>query len=245
MKLDQITGNLSTLTSMMYEIVRNGDFLMTHVFPLCWIETPFVEKFGVPRQSLLISEAWGKMVFPKNDFYAEAFRGLNESSHLWLIFEFHKIPDVPMSGLVRPPRFLNEAKMGVFATRSPHRPNRLGLSVVEFDRLEILKDDIILWVKGVDLVDGTPIFDIKPYVPYVDHISARSPFLEAPQFQKVTWTCEKVSESELIEKVIALDPRPAQDKNSEEEYGVSVAGFNVRFRFLGDHFEIISAIRIE
>jgi hypothetical protein len=121
----------------------------------------------------------------------------------------------------------------------------LGLSVVEFDRLEILNDDIIVWVKGVDLVDGTPIFDIKPYVPYVDHISARSPFLEAPQFQKVTWTCEKVSESELIEKVIALDPRPAQDKNSEEEYGVSVAGFNVRFRFLGDHFEIISAIRIE
>jgi hypothetical protein len=116
---------------------------------------------------------------------------------------------------------------------------------VEFDRLDILKDDIHLWVKGVDLVDGTPIFDIKPYVPYVDHVSARSPFHEAPQFLKVIWKCEKVSESELIEKVIALDPRPAQDKNSEEEYGVSVAGFNVRFRYLLDHFEIISAIRIE
>lgn len=213
--------------------------------PLCTIHTPFKEKFGTPRQSLLIREAWGQMVFPKNDFYAEAFRGLEESSHLWLIFEFHKIPNGPFNGLVRPPRFLNETKMGVFATRSPHRPNRLGLSVVEFDRLEILKDDIHLWVKGVDLVDGTPIFDIKPYVPYADHIQARSPFHEAPEFQKVIWKCEKVSESDLIEKVIALDPRPAQDKNSEEEYGVSVAGFNVRFRFLWDHFEIISAIRIE
>jgi tRNA-Thr(GGU) m(6)t(6)A37 methyltransferase TsaA len=185
------------------------------------------------------------MVFPKNDFYSEAFRGLHESGHVWLIFEFHKIPEGPVNGLVRPPRFLNETKMGVFATRSPHRPNRLGLSVVEFDRLEILKDEIILWVKGVDLVSGTPIFDIKPYVPYVDQISARSPFIESPQFQKVIWACEKVSESVLIEKVIALDPRPAQDKDSLDDYGVSIAGYNVRFRFLRDHFEIISAIRIE
>ncbi len=213
--------------------------------PLCTINTPFIEKFGTPRQSLLIREAWGKMVFPKNDFYAEAFRGLEESSHLWLIFQFHKIPATQMNGLVRPPRFLNELKMGVFATRSPHRPNRLGLSVVEFDRLEILKNEIHLWVKGVDLVDGTPIFDIKPYVPYVDHVSARSPFSSAPQFLKVIWKCEKVSHHDLIEKVIALDPRPAQDRSGEEEYGVSVAGFNVRFRFLLDHFEIISAIRIE
>ena len=245
MKLDQIAGNLSTLIWRMYESVRNGEFLTIEIKPLCHIETPFLEKFGTPRQSLIIPEAWGKMVFPKNDYFSEAFRGLGESSHLWLIFEFHKIPNGPFNGLVRPPRFLNEAKMGVFATRSPHRPNRLGLSVVEFDRLEILKDDIILWVKGVDLVDGTPIFDIKPYVPYVDHISARSPFLEAPLFQKVTWKCDKVSESVLIEKVIALDPRPAQDKNSYDEYGVSVAGFNVRFQFLGNHFEIISAVRVE
>ena len=245
MKLDQIAGNLSTLTKGMYESVRNRELAMTQVVPLCHISTPLLEKFGTPRQSLIIPEAWGKMVFPKNDFYTEAFRGLDQSSHLWLIFEFHQIPNGPFNGLVRPPRFLNETKMGVFATRSPHRPNRLGLSVVEFDRLEIHKDEIILWIKGVDLVNGTPIFDIKPYVPYADNISARSPFLEAPQFQKVTWTCEKVSESVLIEKVIALDPRPAQDKKSQDEFGVSVAGFNVRFRFLGDHFEIISSVRIE
>lgn len=245
MKLDQITGNLSTLIWRMYESVRNGECVTMEIKPLCHIETPFLEKFGTPRQSLLISEAWGKMVFPKNDFFSEAFRGLEESSHLWLIFEFHQISDGTFNGLVRPPRFLNDLKMGVFATRSPHRPNRLGLSVVEFDRVEIKKDEIHLWVKGVDLVSGTPILDIKPYVPYVDSLEARSPFKDRPEFFKVKWSCDKISDWNLIEKVIALDPRPGQDKDSLDEYGVSVAGYNVRFRFLRDHFEIISAIGIE
>jgi tRNA (adenine37-N6)-methyltransferase len=207
--------------------------------PITKIETPFPEKFGVPRQSLLIEEARGKMSFPKTDFYMEAFRGIEESSHLWLIFEFHEVAG-PFNGLVRPPRFLNKKKMGVYATRSPHRPNRLGLSVVKFDRLEMTDQEVILWVKGVDLVSGTPIFDIKPYVPYVDAIEAVSPFVEKPHFYPVIWMCEKVAESELIEKVIALDPRPAQDKNSDEEYGVSIAGWNVRFQFKENRFEIIS-----
>lgn len=207
--------------------------------PICTIRTPFPEKFGVPRQSLLIDEAWGKMTFPKNDFYLEAFRWIEESSHLWLIFEFHQVQG-PFNGLVRPPRFLSKKKMGVYATRSPHRPNRLGLSVVKFHKLEILEKEIELWVKGVDLVDGTPIFDIKPYVPYVDSIEARSPFGEKPQFYPVKWLCEKVPESELIEKVVALDPRPGQDKESGEEYGVSVGGYNVRFKFQENEFKIIN-----
>lgn len=209
--------------------------------PLCHINTPFPEKFGVPRQPLLVNEAWGRMSFPKNDFYSEAFRGIEESSHLWIIFEFHQIPDGPLNGLVRPPRFENKMKMGVFATRSPHRPNRLGLSVVEFDRLEILDREVVLWVRGVDLVDGTPVYDIKPYVPYVDALAeAKSPFFERPTSFPVKWSCEKVKESALIEKVIGLDPRPAQDKNSQDEFGVSIAGYNIRFKFSVDHFDIIS-----
>ncbi|MFP5385343.1 MAG: tRNA (N6-threonylcarbamoyladenosine(37)-N6)-methyltransferase TrmO [Bacteriovoracia bacterium] len=208
--------------------------------PITKIETPFPEKFGVPRQSLLIEEAWGKMSFPKNDFFMEAFRGIEESSHLWLIFQFHLVPDGPFNGLVRPPRFENRKKMGVFATRTPHRPNRLGLSLVKFDKLEVLDQKIILKVNGVDLVNGTPIYDIKPYVPYADAIEARSPFFERPQFQKVEWKCEKVPESSLIEKVIGLDPRPGQEKDSLEEYGVSIAGYNVRFCYVLDHFEVIS-----
>lgn len=209
------------------------------------IRTPFPEKFGVPRQSLLIKEAVGVMSFPKNDFFMEAFRGIEELSHLWLIFEFHLIPAGSFNGLVRPPRFENKKKMGVYATRSPHRPNRLGLSVVEFDSLTVLENEIILKVRGVDLVDGTPIFDIKPYVPYTDTISsARSPYHDAPEFLPVTWLCEPV-EKELIEKVIALDPRPAQDKASTADFGLSLAGYNIRFRLAGNHFEILSAEKLK
>jgi tRNA-Thr(GGU) m(6)t(6)A37 methyltransferase TsaA len=215
------------------------------VKPISYIETPFTEKFGIPRQPLLVNEAWGKMVFPKNDFFTEAFRGIEESSHLWLIFEFHEIPDGPFNGLVRPPRFENKMKMGVYATRTPHRPNRLGLSVVEFDRVDILANAIVLWVKGVDLLNKTPIFDIKPYVPYVDSVQAKSPFHESPEFKKVIWNCEKVPEAILIEKVIGLDPRPGQDKDSNEEYGLSISGYNVRFKFLLDHFEVISVVRLK
>lgn len=209
------------------------------------IRTPFHEKFGVPRQSLLVKEAVGVMSFPKNDFFMEAFRGIEESSHLWLIFQFHLIPAGEFNGLVRPPRFENKKKMGVYATRSPHRPNRLGLSVVEFDSLTILEKEIILKVRGVDLVDGTPILDIKPYVPYTDAlIDARSPFSEAPVFLPVKWLCEPI-EKELVEKVVGLDPRPAQEKDNNQEFGLSIAGLNVRFRFLKTHFEIVSAIRLK
>jgi tRNA-Thr(GGU) m(6)t(6)A37 methyltransferase TsaA len=213
--------------------------------PISTIMTPFHEKFGVPRQSLLITEAWGKMIFKKNNFFMEAFRGIELSSHLWLIFEFHQIPDHSFNGLVRPPRFKNKVKMGVYATRTPHRPNRLGMSLVEFDRLEFLDDEIILWVKGVDVVSGTPLFDIKPYVPYVDSVQAYSPFIEKPEFLNVVWRCEKLPESLLIEKVISLDPRPSQNNKSLQEYGVSISGYNIRFRYLVDHFEIISVIGIK
>ena len=198
-----------------------------------------MEKFGVPRQSLLIEEAIGIMRFPKNDFFVEAFRGIEESSHLWLIFEFHQV-NAPFNGLVRPPRFENKKKMGAFATRSPHRPNRIGLSVVRFNNLEISDQEIVLEVSGVDLVSGTPIFDIKPYVPYTDSIDALSPFSQAPEFHEVKWLCEAPSEKALIEKVVALDPRPGQDKASGDEYGVSIAGYNVRFKYSAPYFEIKS-----
>lgn len=210
------------------------------IHPITKIETPFPEKFGVPRQPLLVKEAEGMMRFPKNDFYVEAFRGISDSSHLWLIFDFHLV-DGPFNGLVRPPRYENKKKMGVYATRSPHRPNKLGLSLVEFVKLEI-DHEVILTVRGVDLVHGTPIYDIKPYVPYSDCVEARTPF-EKPESFSVVWRCQAPFEKELIEKVIALDPRPNQDKEASDEYGVSIAGYNIRFRFLLDHFEIVSVLR--
>lgn len=209
---------------------------------ICTIKTPFPEKFGVPRQSLLVKEALGVMTFPKNDFFLEAFRGIEECSHLWLIFEFHGIPDGEFNGLVRPPRFHNKKKLGVYATRSPHRPNRLGLSVVEFLRVEMKTKEIELWVSGVDLVDGTPILDIKPYVPYADIVTeARAINFETPPSPlEVEWKCDPPSEKNLIEKIVALDPRPSQDSDSEEIYGVSIAGRNVQFQMKNGIFQILS-----
>jgi len=214
--------------------------------PITNIETPFRQKFGVPRQSLLVDEAIGVMVFPKNDFYLEAFRGIEKSSHLWLIFTFHLIESEDLSALIRPPRFKGQKKLGVFATRSPHRPNKLGLSVVKFRKIDIFNDKIQLEVGGVDLVSGTPILDIKPYLPYVDRIeSAKSEdFMEPPQMSRVVWSCEKPSDYLLIEKIIALDPRPSYEMDPEKEYGVSISGKNIRFS-ISEEVAFIKSINLE
>lgn len=211
-----------------------------HAEPLCFIRTPFPEKFGVPRQSLLVEQTQGEMVFPKNDFYAEAFRGIEQFTHLWLIFEFHQVPVDSVQALVRPPRFEGKMKLGVFSTRSPHRPNRMGLSVVKFLKLDVREDSIHLFVTGVDLVDGTPILDIKPYVPYADSIPEAKafPFATAPERVKVVWKCDPPIERRMIEEIISLDPRPGHQKDDASEYGVSISGFNVRFRKAEDYFEI-------
>jgi len=209
---------------------------------ICLIETPFHEKFGAPRQSRLVQEAWGKMVFPKDDFYSEAFRGVESVSHLWLIFEFHLVETTV--ALVRPPRFEGKKKLGIFATRSPHRPNKLGLSVVKFEKIEYA-DVITLFVSGVDLVSGTPILDIKPYVPYVDSIpeAKNDMFSNPPEKLKVDWRCPKANCASLIESVICLDPRPGHNK-SKEEFAVSIAGLNVRFAEEDGVFIVLSCDRI-
>ena len=209
--------------------------------PLCLIETPFKEKFGVPRQPMLIPEALGKMEFPKNDFFMEAFRGIEGFSHLWLIFSFHEVIHEGYKALVRPPRFLGKEKWGVFATRSPHRPNHLGLSVVKFKNIDYGINKITLIVEGVDLVSGTPILDIKPYIAYTDSYSEAlcGPFQSRPDFKPVEWKIEPQIDQTtkiLIEKVIGLDPRSGLDQ--AESFGVSIAGYNVRFKFEDDVFQI-------
>jgi tRNA (adenine37-N6)-methyltransferase len=214
--------------------------------PLCYIKTPFYQKFGVPRQSLLVDEAWGILSFPKNDFFSEAFRGIDSFSHLWLIFEFHQVPEGSAQALVRPPRFENKKKLGVFATRSPHRPNRIGMSVVKFENLKEERDEVILTVSGLDLVNGTPILDIKPYIPYADCLSDAyaQDFSVAPSIQRVNWSCQAPPEKNLIEKVIALDPRPGQDRQSQDEYAMSLAGWNVRFRWSEEGFVVFDCEKI-
>ena len=133
------------------------------------IRTELPEKFGVPRQSGLIPELKGKIVFEPEYRSMDALRGLEEFSHLWLIWQFSKAVRETWSPLVRPPRLGGNEKMGVFATRSPFRPNALGLSCVELEKVEVDRDlGPVIHVRGVDLIDGTPIFDIKPYLPYAD-----------------------------------------------------------------------------
>lgn len=214
--------------------------------PICTIRTPFTEKFGIPRQPLLIKEAWGELEFPKDDFFVEAFRGIENFSHLWLIFSFHEVIDEGAKALVRPPRFQGKDKWGVFATRSPHRPNHLGLSVVEFVSLEMTGTSVKLKVRGVDLLDGTPIFDIKPYVAYCDSLPmAKSGPFEVPMKQPVTWSCHFSGSGDvkrLIEEVVALDPRPSFDQ--AESFGVVVAGWNVRFKMLEKAFVIEAVAKI-
>ncbi|MES2528805.1 MAG: tRNA (N6-threonylcarbamoyladenosine(37)-N6)-methyltransferase TrmO [Bdellovibrionota bacterium] len=212
--------------------------------PLCFIRTPFIEKFGVPRQSLLVADAIGEMVFPKNDFYAEAFRGIETFSHLWLIFEFHQVEEKSVQALVRPPRFEGKMKLGVFATRSPHRPNRMGLSVVKFLKIEEKKDSVHLFVSGVDLVDGTPILDIKPYIPYADSVDATAPlFPEAPPKIPVVWKCSIPPEKNMVEEIVSLDPRPGHQKNETTSYGLTLNDLNIRFQMAGDQFEILEVER--
>jgi tRNA-Thr(GGU) m(6)t(6)A37 methyltransferase TsaA len=214
--------------------------------PIATIQTPFHQKFGIPRQPLLVREAWGRMVFQKDNFHVDAFRGIEQFSHLWLIFQFHSFKEEKVSSLVQPPRFDGNLKLGIFATRSPFRPNHLGLSVVEFDRLEIKNSSIELWVRGVDLLNGTPIFDIKPYIPYCDAIpDARAElFADKPKMHEVVWEVEAPPEKAMIEKVIAMDPRPGHYKFLDRDHAIHIADYNVKFRLVKETFVIYEVERV-
>lgn len=137
------------------------------------IQTDFPDKFGIPRQSGIIEELKGKIVFEPEYRRAEAVRGLEEFSHIWLLWEFSKIGERQWSATVRPPRLGGNKRIGVFATRSPFRPNNIGLSCVRLTGIEEdKKQGIVLHVQGADLMDGTPIYDIKPYIPFTDCLSS-------------------------------------------------------------------------
>ena len=146
----------------------------TELHPIAHMESDFGTKFGIPRQSGMVKELMGRIVFEPEFRQAETLRGIEEFSHLWLIWQFSENIDAPWSPTVRPPRFGGNIRQGVFATRSPFRPNNLGLSCVKLEAVEAVKGcGLTLLVSGADLMDGTPIFDIKPYIPYSDCIPER------------------------------------------------------------------------
>jgi tRNA-Thr(GGU) m(6)t(6)A37 methyltransferase TsaA len=208
---------------------------MPFLNPIATLRTCYTDKFGVPRQSGLVPGAWGVIEFEPAFRRAEAVRGIEEFSHLWLITQFHLVTEEPTSLTVRPPRLGGNEKRGVFATRSPFRPNRLTLSVVKLDRVE-LEGDLAprLFVSGVDLVDGTPVFDIKPYIRYADSIpAAHSGFAdEAPSQSPVRWDCQSAVPDEvraIIDQSLALQPQPAYHEDSERQYATEIAGWRVKW----------------
>ena len=211
------------------------------------IRTPFAEKFGVPRQSGL-APTEGIIVFEPAFRRADAVRGLEGFSHLWLIWVFDRAVRQSWSPTVRPPRLGGNQRMGVFATRSPFRPNPIGLSCVALSGVEPnTPDGPVLHVRGADLVDGTPILDIKPYLPYCDaKPDATGGFTDGLSAKALTVDCppallERLPETDRpgLLAVLANDPRPRYQNDSQRLYGLTYAGHNVTFRVEGDKVTVV------
>ena len=203
------------------------------------MHSDFATKFGIPRQSGLVEELRSTIVFEPDFRNADALRGLGDFSHLWIIWQFSEAVRTGWSPTVRPPRLGGNTRMGVFATRSPFRPNNLGLSCVKLVGLEDTKEyGTVIHVAGADLMDGTPIFDIKPYIPYSDaHPEALGGFTDtAGDFLlKVDFPApllEKLPEAKRSAAigVLSHDPRPSYQRKPDRIYGLTFAGFDIRFQ---------------
>ncbi len=222
--------------------------------PIATISTCFHDKFGIPRQPGLVRSAPGVLHFVRNPHYEAALRGLEEFSHLWLVFVFHKHDAKDWRPTVRPPRLGGAQKIGVLASRSPHRPNPIGLSVVELVRVEMCAKEILVHVRGVDLLDQTPILDIKPYIPYADSVPraqsgwAKEKIKRMPvriskiamaQFREIEKTRPGITK--LAKEILALDPRPAFQKRKEGfkgNYGFTLYEWDIKWRPEGKYFLI-------
>ena len=203
------------------------------------IKNGYTEKFGIPRQSGLANSVISRIVFEPEYRVKEAFRDIEGYSHLWLIWEFSKAVREDWSPTVRPPRLGGNKRIGVFATRSPFRPNPIGLSSVRLERVELdSPEGPVLYVSGADLLNGTPIFDIKPYLPYTDsHPEALGGFAFGPGEGPVEVECAPALLAEVpAEKrqgllaLLAQDPRPGYADDPERIYGMEYGGFEVKFR---------------
>ncbi|MBT0099548.1 tRNA (N6-threonylcarbamoyladenosine(37)-N6)-methyltransferase TrmO [Vibrio alginolyticus] len=216
---------------------------MYSIEPIGVIETPYKEKFAVPRQPRLVPEAKARVKLLGAANSPEAVRGLEQFSHVWLLFLFDQNLEAGWKPTVRPPRLGGNERIGVFASRSTFRPNGIGMSAVEVKGVTKQGDQIYLDLGSVDLVDGTPIVDIKPYIPYSDSISeAQGGYVDQePEKSQVTFSAQALATIEnrsdtdyvrsVIEQVLAQDPRPAYKKNKpdDKEYAVNLFDLNVKF----------------
>lgn len=217
--------------------------------PIAYIRTSFPEKFGIPRQSGLASNLKARVVFEPQYRNADAVRGLEGFSHIWLIWEFSANRKSGWQPTVRPPRLGGNAHMGVFATRSPFRPNPLGLSCVELEGIDAdAADGPVLLVRGADLMDGTPVYDIKPYIKYADsRPHALCGYVEKLHERRLKVVIPSEMADGIMDKsimpslveVLQLDPRPSYHDDPERIYGLSFEGLNVRFRVSDGILEVV------
>lgn len=215
------------------------------------IHTDFKEKFGIPRQSGITDELEAKIVFEPEYRVKEALRGIEDFSHLWLIWQFSEAVRETWSPTVRPPRLGGNRRMGVFATRAPYRPNPIGLSSVKLLRVEHNeKEGDVLIVSGADLLDGTPIYDIKPYLAYTDsHPEAIGGFADPVRdyslkviFCKELLSKIPVSKQNALIKILEHDPRPSYQDDSDREYGFKFSDYEIFFKV---DLDMLTVTRVE
>lgn len=221
--------------------------------PIAHFRSPFSSKFGIPKQSGLVESLRGEIVFVPKYRNRDALRGLDEFDYIWLIWEFSANPHKASAPVVRPPVLGGNEKVGVFASRSPFRPNALGLSSVRVESVDMeTADGPVVRVLGADLMDGTPIYDIKPYVAYADcHENVRCGFVDRSVNSRLhvdmpADVARIFAPDELMSlcKVLELDPRPRYQSDPGKTYGMPFAGYDVHFRVDGDLLIVLDAVRL-
>ena len=218
--------------------------------PIAHIHTEFPEKFGIPRQSGLVPSLRGRIVMEEPFNSLDWVKGLEEYNYLWLIFDFSKAHRQEYPALVNPPRLGGKTKKGVFATRSPFRPNSMGLSSGKLESICVEEGKYELIVSGADLLDGTPIYDIKPYLPYTDcHTDALGSFGQEHSGDRLLVIIPDALKSQIkeedlrkLEEVLALDPRAAFQKKEDFVYGMSFMNYDVRFQVVDEILEVMEVV---
>ena len=216
------------------------------------IETDFLEKFGIPRQSGLVRELTGRIVFEPEYRSKDAVKGLDGYDYIWLLWQFEGTERATWSATVKPPRLGGNEHVGVFATRSPFRPNNIGLSSVHLDKVELAEEGPILHVSGIDLRNQTPIYDIKPYLPHVDsHPDAKSGFAgEVKDYELAVIFPEELlrvfpsEKQKAIVEVLKQDPRPSYHNDENRKYGVSFAGYDVHFTVKDQVLTVFEVVKL-
>lgn len=222
------------------------------IHPIARMRSDFPTKFGIPRQSGLVEELRSTIVFEPEFRNPDTLRGIEGFSHLWLIWQFSEAVRDNWSPTVRPPRLGGNTRMGVFATRSPFRPNNLGLSCVKLLGIEQAPEGTVIHVAGADLMDGTPIFDIKPYIPYSDAFpDARGGFTDTASdfLLNVDFPTELLNQLPQEKQAAAIavlshDPRPSYQRKPDRVYGLSFAGYDIRFTVNEDTLTVQSIVKL-